>query len=101
LTGKKPLNGYLDRLRENIEVLDEQIENARKMSKPNKKGDRRAALQSAKILRDLVELRNETLDKIKVHLSERVDLCDSCYPKRQTQDNLLEVRYRAPIGLVP
>jgi hypothetical protein len=67
LTGKKPLNGYLDHLRENVEVLDEQIENARRMSKQKDP----TALQWAKTLRDLVELRNTTLEKIKLHLLGR------------------------------
>jgi len=68
LTGKK-LNGYLDHLRENLETLDEQIVNARKMSK--KKGKDSNALQWAKTLRDLVELRNTTLANIKAHLLGR------------------------------
>jgi len=38
LTGEK-LNGYLDRLRENVDVLDETITNARVMGKSKKKGD--------------------------------------------------------------
>jgi hypothetical protein len=71
LTGKK-LHGYLDHLRENLETLDEQIVNARKMSKPARKGaDKAAALQWAKTLRDLVELRNATLVNIKAHLLGR------------------------------
>jgi len=68
LAGKK-LNGYLDHLRENLETLDEQIVNARKMSK--KKGKDSNALQWAKTLRDLVELRNTTLANIKAHLLGR------------------------------
>jgi len=69
LRGKKPLRGYLDRLRENLDTLDEQIESARKMSK--KKGKDSNALQWAKTLRDLVELRNMTLANIKAHLLGR------------------------------
>jgi hypothetical protein len=68
LTSKK-LNGYLDHLRENLETLDEQIVNARKMSK--KKGKDSNALQWAKVLRDLVELRGTTLANIKAHLLGR------------------------------
>jgi hypothetical protein len=69
LTGKKLIHGYLDRLRENLEVLDEQIANARKMSTPGRKGmEKAAALQWAKTLRDLVDLRNTTLEKIKAHV---------------------------------
>jgi len=45
--------GYLDRLRENVESLDEAIETAKANSK--KRG--RDALQWAKTLRDLIELR--------------------------------------------
>ena len=68
MTGKK-LNGYLDHLRENLETLDEQIVNARRMSK--KKGKDSNALQWAKVLRDLVELRDTTLANIKAHLLGR------------------------------
>ncbi len=63
------LNGYLDHLRENLETLDEQIVNARKMSK--RKGKDSNALQWAKVLRDLVELRGTTLANIKAHLLGR------------------------------
>jgi len=70
LTDKK-FKGYLDRLRENVETLDEAIENARVMSKAEKGADSRTALQWAKTLRDLVELRNATLASIKVHLLGR------------------------------
>jgi len=61
--------GYLDRLRENVESLDEAIATARTMSK--KKGKDANALQWAKTLRDLIELRNTTLGNIKVHLLGR------------------------------
>jgi len=63
------LRGYLDHLRENLEVLDEQIAIAPTMSKPKRKGDN--ALQWSKTLRDLVELRNTTLEKIKSQLLGR------------------------------
>lgn len=63
--------GYLDRLRENLVTLDEQIENARKMSKVKTKGDKAIALQYVKTLRDLVELRDKTLLAIKAHLLGR------------------------------
>ena len=69
MTGKKLIHGYLDRLRENLETLDEQIVNARKMSE--KKGKDSNALQWAKVLRDLVELRDTTLANIKAHLLGR------------------------------
>lgn len=65
------VKGHLDHLRENLETLDEQIENARAMNKIKKKENSHAALQWAKTLRDLVELRNTTLDKIKTHLLGR------------------------------
>ena len=35
----KTFRGYLDRLRQNLETLDGQIENARQMSKVKKNGD--------------------------------------------------------------
>jgi hypothetical protein len=41
------------------------------MSKVKKKDDKQAALQWAKTLRDLVEIRNVTLEKIKAHLLGR------------------------------
>jgi len=64
--------GYLDRLRENLEALDEQIANAREMSKVKTKGqDKAVALQYVKTLRDLVELRDKTLLHIKAHLLGR------------------------------
>jgi hypothetical protein len=56
-------------MRENLETLDEQIANARVMSK--RKGKDANALQWTKTLRDLVELRNETLEKIKGHVLGR------------------------------
>ena len=61
--------GYLDRLRENLDVLDEQIEHAREMSKTKDA----SALQWTKTFRDLVELRNVTLEKIKGHLLGRAE----------------------------
>lgn len=64
------LDGYLDRLRENLEVTDEQITNAREMSR-NKALDSRSRLQSIKILRDLVEQRNMIMSNIKAHLLGR------------------------------
>jgi hypothetical protein len=67
LAGKK-FRGYLDRLRENLEVLDESIASARKPAKGEKAGDKRARL---KLVRDLVELRSATLGNIKVHLLGR------------------------------
>lgn len=70
MTDKK-FRSYLDRLRENVEVLDEAIATARKMSQPAGKGDKAAALQWAKTLRDLVELRNTTLANIKAHMNGR------------------------------
>ena len=54
-------------MRENLETLDEQIVNARVMSKKKDTN----ALQWAKTLRDLIELRNATLDKIKAHILGR------------------------------
>jgi len=63
--------GYLDRLRENVEALDEAIETARAESKAKKGSDSRTRLQWAKTLRDLVELRNQTLINIKAHLLGR------------------------------
>jgi len=67
----RPLNGYLDRLRENLEVLDEAIANARKMSKPKGKSEKALALQYGKLVRDLVDQRNVTLTAIKAHLLGR------------------------------
>jgi len=58
LTGKKPIRGYLNRVRRNIRVLDEAIEVASKSAKSERPGDKRARL---KLLRDLVELQGATL----------------------------------------
>jgi hypothetical protein len=66
LKDKEALYGYLDRLRANLETLDSAIDDAKKMSKKGAEG--RARL---KAIRDLVELRNTTLEKIKVHLLGR------------------------------
>lgn len=75
------IHGYLDRLRENVEVLDEAIANGRKMSKPSKKGvDKAAALQWTKLLRDLVQERNATLLNIKTHLLGRNETGSSNEP---------------------
>jgi hypothetical protein len=73
LAGKKRFRGYLDRLRENLDVLDEQIENARALSKkkPKRGASDQDSRQQTKVLRDLIELRNETLDRIKAHLLGR------------------------------
>jgi hypothetical protein len=68
--GKKPF-GYLDRLRQNLEVLDEAIERVRLVSKGKGRGEDRVALQWVKVLRDLVEQRNGTLAEIKAHLLGR------------------------------
>ena len=93
MTGKKLIHGYLDRLRENLETLDEQIANARKMSKPGRKGaDKAAALQWAKTLRDLVELRNTTLVNIKTHLLGRDETGSPNEPDDIWHDNS-EVEY--------
>jgi hypothetical protein len=58
-------------LRENIEVLDEEIATARKFAKPRKGSDSQVSLQWAKTLANLVELRNTTLEKAKLHLLGR------------------------------
>lgn len=67
LTGEK-LNGYLDRMRMNLHALDESIENVRKSPKGEKPVDKRARL---KLLRDMVELQNQTLVAVKTHLLGR------------------------------
>jgi hypothetical protein len=61
----RKIHGWLDRSRETLQILDRQIKNAERMTK-NK--DSRVALQWVKVLRDLLELRNETLTSIKSHL---------------------------------
>jgi hypothetical protein len=58
--------GYLDRLRLSLETLDSAIDDAKAMVKTGAEG--RARL---KAIRDLVELRNSTLEKIKSHLLGR------------------------------
>lgn len=84
MTGKKT-NGYLDRLRENLDVLDESIAKARTMSKSKKKGDN--PLQWTKTLRDLIELRNTTLGNIKVHLLGRDETGTANEPEDSWDEN--------------
>lgn len=69
MTGRK-FKSYLDRLREHLEVLDDALEDAVKRSGAEKKDDR-GRLQWMKMIRDLVELRNATLQEIKAHLLGR------------------------------
>jgi len=60
-------------MRKNIYALDESIEDVRKVPKGEKPVDKRVRL---KLLRDLVELQNQTLVAVKTHLlgrDERVD----------------------------
>jgi len=74
-------------LRENVLVLDEQIAVARKMSKPKGKADKALALQWAKTLRDLVELRNTTLGNIKMHLLGRAETGAATEPPDAYSEN--------------
>ena len=87
MTGKKPIHGDLERLRENSESLNEQIENARAMSKAEKGTDSRTALQWTKTLRDLIELRNTTLEKIKGHFLGRDETGAIKEPSNYYNDN--------------
>ena len=68
MSGSESLHGFLDRLRENLETLDDQISLAEKNSK------RKDGLQWAKLTRDLIEQRNLTLDRIKAHLLGRTEV---------------------------
>jgi hypothetical protein len=68
LSGKKPLNGYLDHLRENVKNLDSAILEVRKGPEGEKPAEKRARL---KLLRDLTELQNSTLTAIKTHMLGR------------------------------
>jgi hypothetical protein len=68
LAGKRALNGYLDRMRKNIQVLDESIESVSMAPRNEKPAERRARL---KLLRDFVELQNATLVATKTHLLGR------------------------------
>ena len=70
-------------MRENVEVLDEQIANARVMSKKKDTN----ALQWAKTLRDLIELRSVQLDKIKGHLLGRDETGAVIEPENYWEDN--------------
>jgi len=72
--GRSP-DAFLDRLRENLEALDEQIRLARKNSKAKE------GLQWAKLTRDLIEQRNLTLDRIKAHLLGRTEVGNIKEPK--------------------
>ena len=75
LSDGRSLHGFLDRLRENLETLDEQVALARK----NSKG--KGGLQWAKLTRDLIEQRNLTLDRIKAHLLGRTEVGNIKEPK--------------------
>ena len=68
LSDGRALCGFLDRLRENLEVLDEQVALARR----NSMGE--GGLQWAKLTRDLIEERNLTLDRVKAHLLGRTEV---------------------------
>jgi hypothetical protein len=83
----------LDRLRENLETLDEQIGNARAMSKAEKETDSRTALQWTKTVRDLVELRNTTLEKIKAHILGRDETGAVNEPSDSYDDNHQQVMF--------
>lgn len=69
MKGSKPF-GYLDRLSQNIRILDEAVGNAQRIARPKKKGVV-PNVQALKILRDLIELRNATLLETKAHLLGR------------------------------
>lgn len=71
MTGKSGPFGYLDRLRENLRFLDEAIGEVERSRKAEKRMDGRLAIQFAKILRNLVEERDQTLLQIKGHLLGR------------------------------
>jgi len=87
--------GYLDRLRENVEALDEAIATTRAKSKSKKGGDSRTVLQWTKTLRDLIELRNTTLEKVKVHLLGRDESGASNEPGEEDNGAVLfERRFR-------
>jgi hypothetical protein len=70
LTSDKPLNGYLDHVRRNIDLLDESIEDVRKAPEGEKPAEKRARL---KLLRDMIELQNGRLLDAKAHLLGRDD----------------------------
>jgi hypothetical protein len=83
---KGKFRAYLDRLRENLQLLDEAVENAQATSKAKQK-DSRAALQWMKMLRDLVELREGTLLEIKAHLLGRDETGAVTEPPNQYDSN--------------
>jgi len=66
---KKEFKGYLDRLRENLESLDEAIADARTNAK--KKGKDSNSLQWSNQLLNLIQERNATLLAVKTHLLGR------------------------------
>jgi len=70
-SGSKPLHGFLDRLAEHLQVLDEAIETAQSLAKPKKPASSRDTIQGLKILRDLISERNATLDRIQAVLLGR------------------------------
>ena len=64
----KTLPGYLNRMRRNLESLDESIDATHKVPRGEKATDKRARL---KLLRDLIELQNASLLTVKTHLLGR------------------------------
>ena len=68
MTCTKRIPGYLNRLKRNIDVLDDGIDSIQKPPKGEKPAEKRARL---KLLRDLVELQNGSLTSVKVHLLGR------------------------------
>lgn len=68
MSGSKPLHGFLDRLREHLEILDEAIATSGNLAKPKQGASSRDTIQGLKILRDLVQERNATLDRIQAVL---------------------------------
>ena len=82
MKGNKGFKGYLERLRENVEVLDSAIDDAKAMGKKGAEG--RARL---KAIRDLVELRNSTLNQFKTHLLGRDETGAPNEPADYWEDN--------------
>jgi hypothetical protein len=74
----------LNRLGRNLDSLDESIEDARKAPKGEKPSDKRARM---KLLRDVIELQNQTLLAAKSHLLGRDETGSPVEPPNWFDDN--------------
>jgi len=70
---KPSINGFLDHARQSLQILDQSIADAQQMShvKTGRGHDNESRLEWTRELRNLIELRNSTLQSIKHHMLGR------------------------------